>query len=166
MYKQLQEEMVKKTELLGKKERMCEQVQKKLADILNEKSGFLDRIEELETELKMNQDKLGELNMENDKFNGEYHDKIRQRDVQIDKLTEELKHTKSTLRSQENTVSYFRKKVEELNKQLEDEREEKITMQSEIRRIEHHSSKASSPRNNEESQSNTNSNIGGSDLLA
>jgi hypothetical protein len=54
MYKLLQEDLLKKTEQLSKKERMSETVQKKLTEILNEKSGYLDRIEELENELKMN----------------------------------------------------------------------------------------------------------------
>lgn len=33
-------------------------------------------------------------------------------------MTDELKNNKSTLRGLENTVSYFKKKVEELNKLL------------------------------------------------
>ena len=68
----------------------------------------------------------------------------------IEKLSEELKHLKSTSRGQENTISYFKKKVEELTKQLSEEKSERVNLQSEMKRIEHLSSKASSPRNQDE----------------
>lgn len=57
---------------------------------------------------------------------------------------------RSTTRGQENTISYFKKKVEELSKQVQEEKSERVNLQSEMRRIEHMSSKASSPRNNED----------------
>lgn len=103
--------------------------------------------------MKATQLKMVDLNSENDKYNTEAHEKLRMKDMQIDKINEELKHVKSIQRSQETTISYFRKKVDELNKQLEDERAEKVTLQSEMRRIEHLSSKHSSPRYDEETKS-------------
>lgn len=57
-----------------------------------------------------------------------------------------MKDVRSTVRSQETTISYFRKKVEELTKQLEEEKSERVTLQSEVRRMDHLSSKHSSPR--------------------
>ena len=68
----------------------------------------------------------------------------------IEKLNEEMKHMKSTMRGNENTISYFKKKVEELSKQLQEEKSERVNLQSEMRRIEHLSSKCSSPRNKED----------------
>lgn len=75
-----------------------------------------------------------------------------QKESQIDKLNEELRSLRSTVKSQETTISYFRKKTEELNKQVELEKADKIQMQSEMRRIEHMSSKHDSPRSDKEDE--------------
>lgn len=60
--------------------------------------------------------KMCDLNLENDKNAQEYNEKIRIKDMQIEKLNEELTHIRSITKSQETTVSYFRKKIEEINK--------------------------------------------------
>ena len=60
---------------------------------------MMDRNEELENKLQMNKDKVNELNSENDKYNNEYGDKVRAKEVQLEKLNEELKHARSTARS-------------------------------------------------------------------
>lgn len=64
----------------------------------------------------------------------------------IEKVNEEMKHIKSTARSQDTTISYFKKKVEELMQQVDKEKSERVNLQSEMRRIEHLSSRNSSPR--------------------
>lgn len=71
---------------------------KKLTEILNEKSNYLDKIEELETENKAMKEKISEINSFKDKMWGEYGEKIRNRDILIEKNNEELKHYKSTVR--------------------------------------------------------------------
>lgn len=43
-------------------------------------------------------------------------------------MREELKSLKSTAKSQETTISYFRKKIEELQRQCEDDKAEKMTL--------------------------------------
>jgi predicted RNase H-like nuclease (RuvC/YqgF family) len=95
-------------------------------------------------------EKLNEVNSSKDKMTSEYIEKIRNRDLIIEKNNEELKHLKSTVRGQENSISYFKKKVDELNKLIQDEKSERMNLQSEMRRMEHLSSKASSPRNNDD----------------
>jgi len=61
---------------------------------------------------------------------------VRQRDNEIAKLSEDLKHVRSTVKSQETTINYFRKKVEEMNKQVDQAKQEKMAMQQEIRKLE------------------------------
>ena len=121
-----------------------------MTEVLNEKNGYLERIEELSSEIKATQMKMCDLNMENDKHNDDFSEKLRYKELYVEKLNEELKHQKSTIKSQETTISYFRKKVEELTKQLEEEKAQRVNLMSEVRRIEHMSSKASSPRGEED----------------
>lgn len=45
--------------------------------------------------MKVTQLKMVDLNSANDKHSTESHDKLRLKDLQIDKLNEELKHMKS-----------------------------------------------------------------------
>ena len=71
---------------------------KKLTEILNEKSNYLDKIEELETDGKAMKEKISEINSFKDKMTGEFSEKIRNRDLLIEKNNEELKHLKSTVR--------------------------------------------------------------------
>jgi hypothetical protein len=66
---------------------------------MDEKQTYLDRIEELEQEMKATQMKMCDLNLDNDKYSSDYNEKIRVKDLQIEKLNEELKHIKSSLRS-------------------------------------------------------------------
>lgn len=134
-------ELKQKSEVLAKKEKMCESFQKKIGDILNEKQCFLDHIEELESELLAIKDKHKELNMINERTNSELTEKLRARDLAVVHLTEDMKQIRSTGRTQENTISYFRKKVEEITRQLDEEKREKINIQSEMRRREHVSSR-------------------------
>lgn len=70
-------EVSKSKELLGKKEKMCEQLHKKLNEILNDKSNYLDKIEEIESENKLIKEKLTEINNDKDKINSDYSEKLR-----------------------------------------------------------------------------------------
>lgn len=83
----------------------------------------------MKEEIKATQMKMCDLNSENDKNNTEYNEKLRIKDLHIEKLNEEMQHVKSTVRSQETTISYFRKKIDEINKQLEDEKNDKLSLQ-------------------------------------
>ena len=49
----------------------------------------------------------------------------------------EVKTHKSTVRGQDATISYFRKKVEDLNKELEQAKKEKAKAKAEFRKVEH-----------------------------
>lgn len=51
--KEQQAEQIKGKEILNKKATITEQLHKKLTEILNEKSNYLDKIEELESENKL-----------------------------------------------------------------------------------------------------------------
>lgn len=66
---------------------------------MDSKQDYLDKIEELEIKLKTSNDKINLLNSENDKYNNEYSDKVRVKEVLLEKLNEEMKHAKSTVRS-------------------------------------------------------------------
>lgn len=70
-------------------------MQKRFTDILNEKQNYIERIEELEHEIKATQLKMVDLNSENDKYSTESHDKLRIKDMNLEKVNEELKHVKS-----------------------------------------------------------------------
>lgn len=50
------------------------------------------------------------------------------KDEELEALREELKQHRSTTKSQETTLTYFRKKVEELEKILEEEKQEKHSL--------------------------------------
>jgi hypothetical protein len=49
-------------------------------------------------------------------MNDDYIEILKAKDNEIQKLIEEIKNNKSTLRGLENTTTYFKKKVEELTK--------------------------------------------------
>ena len=78
---------------------MNEQLHKKINEVLNEKSDHLEKIEELELNLKTTKEKLSELVKENDRVNLDFSEKLRLRDVQLEKMNDEIKHSKSTVRS-------------------------------------------------------------------
>ncbi len=78
---------------------MCEQFQKKLTEILNQKQEYLDQIEDLENKLKATKEKVQELNQQNDKYHGEHSNKVMMKDSQIEKLNEELRSLRSTVKS-------------------------------------------------------------------
>eukprot|EP00347_Sterkiella_histriomuscorum_P004300 403360973 len=141
-----------KVEQITKKEKMCEQFQKKLNELMNQKQEYLDKIDQLETTIKLSEDKIAKLNQENDKHFGQQNDKVHMKELVIEKINEELRQSKSTAKSQETMISYFRKKVEELTKQVEKEKNDRLVLQSEMRRIEHLSSKHSSPRNDNDDE--------------
>ena len=82
----------------------------------------------MENKMKLMKDKIAELNQVCDKANNDLTDKLRTKDIQNEKLNEEIKQLRSTVRSSETTISYFRKKVEELNKHLEEEKTERVNL--------------------------------------
>ncbi len=50
------------------------------------------------------------------------------KDSQIEKFTDELKDLKATNRGLDNTIAYFKKKVEDLNNQLKEEKSERVNL--------------------------------------
>ena len=52
--------------------------------------------------------------LEHEKLITSTNEKLHQKESLLDKQNEELKHLRSTTKSQENTISYFKKKIEEL----------------------------------------------------
>ncbi len=78
---------------------MCEQFQKKLTEILNQKQEYMDQIEDLENKLKATKEKVQELNQQNNKYHGEHSSKVMMKDSQIEKLNEELRSLRSTVKS-------------------------------------------------------------------
>jgi multidrug resistance efflux pump len=64
---------------------------------------------------------------------------------------QEVKTLKSTMRGQDATISYFRKKVEELTKDLEQAKKEKAKAKADFRKVEHLSQHVLSPRGDHDS---------------
>lgn len=97
-----------------KKEKLQEQYQKKVSDILNQKQEYMDRVEALEGLLKLSEEKISEVSSEHERSVAIKNEKIHEKESMLDKTSEELKHIRSTAKSQENTITYLRKKVDEL----------------------------------------------------
>lgn len=81
--------------------------------------------------------------------------KVRAKQLELEAGSEELKALRSTTKSQETTLAYFRKKVEEMSASLEEERNEKLALQGELRaaaqRVVNTQPKQESPRYEESS---------------
>jgi len=59
------------------------------------------------------------MNTNYDRHSSEYGEKLASKDQMLQELMKEVKTLKSTMRGQDATISYFRQKMEEQTKELE-----------------------------------------------
>ena len=81
---------------------------------MDSKQEYLEKIEELENKVRSQGDIVNALNNDNYKHSSTFIEKVKSKDMCIENLNDQLKHAKSTIKSQETTISFFRKKVEEI----------------------------------------------------
>ena len=110
---------------LAKKNKFIESSKQRQVSLLEEKQEALDQIEALQKELASNRGERQQVNIENDNQLSELMERIRGKDLVIDQNATEMRQLKQKIQSQETSIAFFKKKVDEVQALVEQEKAEK-----------------------------------------
>ena len=82
--------------------------------------------------LATHQSDSGQISKENETQVTEMLERIRGKELVIDQNVNEMRQLKSTLKSQETSIAYFKRQIQELEEQMEAEKREKQELKLEL----------------------------------
>ena len=110
---------------LAKKTKYIESSKQRQLALIEEKQEALDQAEALQKELNSNKGERAQVNAENDNQLSELMERIRGKDLVIDQNATELRQLRQKIQSQETSIAFFKKKVDEVQTLVEQEKAEK-----------------------------------------
>ena len=108
-----------------KKSKLIESSKQRQLEMVQEKQDALDQVEALQKQLNENKGEREQVNIASDNQLSELMERIRGKDLVIDQNATELRQLKQKIQSQETSISFFKKKVDEVQALCDQERAEK-----------------------------------------
>ena len=120
--KNLENENLSLKDDIEKKEKLHSTFQKKIETLLDEKQEYIDKIEVIEKKENELTEIVEQSNSKTDKKDKIYAKMLKNKEKKLNKMTSQVEKLENAEKSREQTIEYFKNKIQVLEKQKECER--------------------------------------------
>ena len=100
-----------------------------------EKERLLEQINELKNELNQSKSNSNMQNEASQNSLSELLEKLRGKDYVIEQGNNEMRQLKQTLKSQETSIAFYKKRVDDIQEAFAREKQEKMALKKEIKQL-------------------------------
>ena len=123
------------TEDLEQREETIQQVKLSKAEVEAEKQHILTQLTEIQNSLQSEELEGNKQRIANETQMSEMLERIRGKELVIDQNSHEIRQLQSKLKSQETSIAYFKRQIQELEENLEQEKGEKQSLKQKVNSI-------------------------------
>lgn len=102
------------------------------AEVEAEKQHLIQQFSEMQNSLQSEETESNKQRIANETQMSEVLERIRGKDLVIDQNSNEIRQLQSKLKSQETSIAYFKRQLQELEDKLEQEKGEKQSLKQEM----------------------------------
>ena len=122
-------------EELTQREETIQQVKLSKAEVEAEKQHILTQLTEIQNSLQSEESESNKQRIANETQMSEMLERIRGKELVIDQNSHEIRQLQSKLKSQETSIAYFKRQIQELEENLEQEKGEKQSLKQKVNSI-------------------------------